>query len=500
MKEWIVIHKIKSLYDEGHGLSARAIAKELGISRSTVKRHINMNEESVSQAMEEAATRQKCLDDHKDSIVRTLQVFPRISAVKVLRKLKSKDPELDISERSMRRYIGALKASGEVTKRIRHYEPVVDMLPGMQCQVDGGELRNFIIDGVEKILYFLVFVLSCSRLMYVSVSLRPINSEINIRMHDAAFRAFGGVPEECVYDQTKLVLIHEQYRELDLNERFAQYAATVGFRIHCCHAYDPESKGKVESGVKYVKENCLYGETFDALTSVEQHVANWLETVANVRTHGTTGRQPLEHYEQDERQHMKAYLAPVMTETKAEFSSRNVDKTGLISWHGNRYSVPMKHQRGTVYILEDKGELVIHDISGNSIGRWLISAEKGKVFKNRNHYRDPTEQTSELEEKITNTLGEEIGRELCQRIQFANPRVYKDQLRGLHKELTRLGSIETEIMTRLLAREAVSVLQMVSIVEAYRANPERLHTDNKEKKTDSTLLQAYAQVASNVVH
>ncbi len=500
MKEWIVIHKIKSLYDEGRGLSAHAIAKELGISRNTVKRHINMSEEDIQQAMKEAATRQKCLDDHKDSIVRVLQVFPRMSAVKVLRKLKNKDPKLDVSERSMRRYIGALKSSGEVAKHIRHYEPVVDMLPGMQCQVDGGELRNFLIGGVEKILYFLVFVLSCSRLMHVSVSLRPINSEINIRMHDAAFHAFGGVPEECVYDQTKLVLIHEQYRELELNARFAQYATTVGFRIHCCHAYDPESKGKVESGVKYVKENCLYGESFDDLTAVEQHVVNWLETVANVRSHGTTKRQPVAYYEQDEKQYMKPYLVPVLMETQPELSSRNVDKTGLISWHGNRYSVPMKHQRGTVYVRENKGELLIHDVSGKTIERWLVSAEKGKLFKNRNHYRDPTEQTHELKAKVIEILGEKIGHELCQRIEHANPRIYKDQLRGLHKELTRLGDIEADIMNLLLDREAVSVLQLVNIVEAYRAHPERLHADNKEKRSDNKLLQAYAQVVSNVIH
>lgn len=158
----------------------------------------------------------------------------RVCRRPVLRKLKEKVPNLGVSDRSMRRYISKLKVAGEVTERIRHYELTVDMLPGMQCQVDGGELRDVLIGGVKHTVYFIVFILSCSRLMHVCASLKPIATDLFIRMHDVAFRAFGGMPEECVYDQMKLVVIHEQYRELELNERFARYATTAGFRIHCC--------------------------------------------------------------------------------------------------------------------------------------------------------------------------------------------------------------------------------------------------------------------------
>ncbi|WP_245395075.1 DDE-type integrase/transposase/recombinase [methane-oxidizing endosymbiont of Gigantopelta aegis] len=110
-----------------------------------------------------------------------------------------------------------------------------------------------LINGVETTVYFVVFVLSFSRLMHVSVSDKPIDTERFIQMHDAAFRYFGGVTAECVYDQTKLVVIEELYRELTVNARFNEYATHAGFRIHACEGYDPESKGKVEAGVKYVK-------------------------------------------------------------------------------------------------------------------------------------------------------------------------------------------------------------------------------------------------------
>jgi transposase len=68
-----------------------------------------------------------------------------------------------------------------------------------------------LINGVECALYFVVFVLSCSRLMYVSVAFRPLDTTSFIGLHDEAFRFFGGVPEECVYDQAKMVVLNDNY-------------------------------------------------------------------------------------------------------------------------------------------------------------------------------------------------------------------------------------------------------------------------------------------------
>lgn len=103
---------------------------------------------------------------------------------------------LEVSERSVRRYIQTLKNEINV-KQARYYEPVVDMIPGVQCQVDGGELRGIMIGGVETTVYFMVFVFVFSRLMYVSLSNKPIDTQTLIYQHDAAFRYFGGVPEDA---------------------------------------------------------------------------------------------------------------------------------------------------------------------------------------------------------------------------------------------------------------------------------------------------------------
>jgi transposase len=88
--------------------------------------------------------------------------------------------------------------------QFRYYEPVTESVPGVQCQVDPGELRGVMISGLERLVHFVVFVvfvLSCSRLMYIGLAFRPLDTERFIQMHDEAFRYFGGVTEaggQCV--------------------------------------------------------------------------------------------------------------------------------------------------------------------------------------------------------------------------------------------------------------------------------------------------------------
>jgi hypothetical protein len=284
-----------------------------------------MPEPSITVQLSET-DRTKKLDEYRNYIIHLLQTYPGLSAVKVLRKLKAKVDQLDVSDRSVRRYIQALKE--EISfKPPRYYEPVIDMMPGVQYQVDGGELRGVMIGGKETTVYFMVFVLIFSRLMHVSVSSQPIDTQALIHQHDAAFRYFGGRPQACVYDQTKLVVIHEIFRELELNQRFHQYATGAGFHIRACEGYDPESKGKVESGVKYVKQNGLYGETFNAWKSLETHVADWLDTVANQRVHGTTGQPPWGHYDQEEKVKMQPYLTSIRFKPRKE---KEADQFGVI--------------------------------------------------------------------------------------------------------------------------------------------------------------------------
>ena len=396
-----MIHKIKALHNEGAGLSIRSIARELGISRNTIRKYLRMDEVAIGE-QQANRTRRKQLDDYRDYIVTLLGQFPSLSAVKVLRKLKEQHPELGVSDRSARRYIKALKETVSLRQK-RYYEPV-ESLPGVQCQVDGGELRGLSVGGEATTVHFVVFVLSYSRLMYVGLSPRPIDTATFIRLHDATFRYFGGRPEECVYDQTKLVVLHEQYRELDLNPAFAAYATAAGFRIYACEGYDPESKGKAEAGVKYVKGNALAGEVFDDWDHLEAHVRQWLDGVANVRQHGTTGEAPRVRFERD--------------------------------------------------------ELVLSDLeTGQAIARHVISHDKGTVIRNNDHYRDKAARVADLEAAIGEQVGQATGARLCAQLKATSPRIYKDQLAALRGLLRQHTDLPQTLLDQLIERPALTTSQ-----------------------------------------
>lgn len=295
-----------------------------------------------------------------------------------MRKLQEKIVALRF-QLEVRRYVEKLR---RVTpcRQVRYYQSVLDMVPGVQCQVDPGELKGIKVDGQEVTVYFVVFVLSFSRLMYVGLSKKPINTQIFIELHDRAFRYFNGCPQECVYDQTKMVVIKEEFRELELNAQFHEYACHAGFTIRACEGYDPESKGKVEAGVKFVKYNGLYGEDFASWAELESFTADWLDTIANTRIHATTKRIPRDFYEEAEQAHMSLYNSPSIIRTTCPWPLRKADKTGLISWKASKYSVPFVFQRGFVSVEENDGLLIFHALeTGDEVACHLISAKSSRT-------------------------------------------------------------------------------------------------------------------------
>ncbi len=492
-----MIHKIKSLYDDGKGLGKKAIALEMNISKNTVRKYLAMDEEAVSAYLS-ATDRQKKLDAYRDYIVHLLVTFPMLSAVKIQRKLQEKHPDLALSSRTIRRYVKQLKET-VAGKQVRSYQPILDHVPGEQCQVDPGELRGVLINGLETTIHFVVFVLSFSRLMYVALSPKAINTERFIRMHDAAFRYFDGVTAECVYDQTKLVVIKEEYRELTVNPRFNEYASHAGFRIHACEGYDPESKGKVEAGVKYVKGNALYGETFESWLALESYMANWLDTVANQRIHATTGEVPQVRHEGLEREHMKPYLSPSAVHLNGQMLTRKADKTGLISFKANKYSVPWTYQRGNVGIHAIADQLHIHDLeTGEEVAVHTLTTGKGKIIKNTHHYRDPAVRIAKLEKRLHEQVGMMTAQALCRLLKSSSPKIYKDQLAGVSELFKAHQPIAPSLLDKLCQRPHLTATQVRDYLQAYADHPDRLEPED-EAPVSTGALQCYASVCKQEV-
>src|ERR1039457_3261213 len=106
-------------------------------------------------------------------------------------------------------------------------------------------------------IHFFVMMLSRSRMKFVQFSEVPFTTHMTIDAHEEAFKFFGGIPQEIVYDQDRLLLVEERMGELLLTNEFKDYVFEQEFQLHFCRKADPQSKGTVEGVVKYVKNNFL---------------------------------------------------------------------------------------------------------------------------------------------------------------------------------------------------------------------------------------------------
>jgi transposase len=425
----IMYHRIRSFKGK---LSVRETAETLGLSAGTVQKYFNMElPEASDRLLSPSRDRKSQFDVASFFIEGVLEAYPSISAEVLLRKVKSQYPEITGKIRAFRSFLKPYRAKFKSVP-FRYFHPVKTFKESGQMQVDLGEITidysNF--DFKVKI-YFVVFVFSYSRMMFVSYQDRAYKTEDFIKAHLEAFRYFGHVPNECVYDQTKLVVISEKYREVVFNEKFHQFALKCQFTPVICEGYDPESKGKVERSIGYVKSSFLRCESFSDLEDLRRSSLIWLNEIANCRIHGTTGRRPDEMFEEE-----KPYL-------NKDFYLRyneqhvSVDKTGLISYKGNKYSVPYPYQRQKVSINVHEGRLYCNDIvSGQQIAEHTISYERYKSIIDPNHYISASEKLAKAEQEVMSAfldiaVDTTFVSSLIQRIKEDNRNYARQQLLGL---------------------------------------------------------------------
>jgi hypothetical protein len=224
----------------------------------------------------------------------------------------------------------------------RGSEERFETAPGHQAQVDWSHeepLRTS--SGLELPLYCFHMVLGHSRDSFCAMT----GSQDLVTFwacHRAAFRHFGGVPRELLYDRTKTVVRAHVGHEVGVGERLFHPEALAsahhyGFRIRLCKAYRPQTKGKVESDVPYVRERLLRGHRFSSYEQANAAWRSWNEDVARRRVHGTHGEVVAVRAERDRAALLPLPAAPYLV---VERTTRTVARDGFFSFEGRRYAVP----------------------------------------------------------------------------------------------------------------------------------------------------------------
>ena len=231
--------------------------------------------------------------------------------------------------------------------------------PGKQAQVDWGHLGTLAEDGEARMLWGFTITLGYSRRMMAAAATDQKLGTL-LRMHESAFREWGAVPEEILYDRMRTIWTGVDERgEIVWNAVFLDFARYWGFKPRLCRPYRAQTKGKVESGVKYVRRNFLcglQGREPANLADLNAELRRWVAEVANQRVHGTTHAQVLLRWDEDQFA-MQPILSPRAPYPYQDDEQRKVARDAYVSWRGSRYSVPWQYAGKEVWV-RDQGQHV----------------------------------------------------------------------------------------------------------------------------------------------
>jgi transposase len=305
--------------------SAYAIAKEMGLSKNTVKKYIVLPAQDALQRRKHPSQ----LDRYED-LIKDCFAAGIFNCQVILERLKEAGYTGSIS--ILKAYVKPYRPSKNLPA-VPRYETA----PGKQAQMDYGICSYIDSDKtIHKVPVF-TMVMANSRARYVEFVKRCDFYSL-VRCMVNAFEYFGGIPETILTDWMKTVVIGREGGQTIWNAKFAEFAKDMGFVPKLCKVRRPQTKGKVERQVRYVKENFLPGRTFTDLEDLNRQVMAWCRK-ADSRIHGSTGKIPLEELEKEP----LLCLPPIEFLDRYRFETRKVSNDGFVSFDGIRYGVPWRY-------------------------------------------------------------------------------------------------------------------------------------------------------------
>jgi transposase len=206
--------------------------------------------------------------------------------------------------------------------------------PGQQGQVDWGQVR--------------VLTLGYSRRAWAE-GYENEQLPALLAAHEHAFAHFGGRPAELLYDRMRTVTTAPSEGKARWNVTFDAFARHWGFEPRLCRPYRAQTKGKVESGVKYVKRNFLPGRVFRDLADFNDQLLAWLAAVSDLRVHGTTHERPIDRFAREAGALVGTLDQPSFFQALRR--ERVVADDWLVAIDANRYSVPWRLIGKTVEVV-----------------------------------------------------------------------------------------------------------------------------------------------------
>ena len=341
VKVWGMIRNLKN-----NGLNISEISRNLNFDRKTVRKLLNSETPPQGYSRKKSASK---LDDYKTYIDGRLQKY-NLTAKKLFKEIKQQG------------YSGEYVIVSKYVKTIKdkHRAKAVllfETLPGEQAQVDWGYFGKLYDQDLKKDvrLCCFVIVLGFSRTKFIHF-FDGDNTENFLMDHNKSFEYFGGHTKDILYDNLKSVVIRRAFRVTDseFNKRFMEFAGYYGFNPILARPYKPNTKGKVENTVKYVRTSFFDGETFKSLKDLNSKALDWLNEVNN-QVHSTIKEKPFDRLKHENL---------ITVENKYFDLSKIYYRKVFIDSHFNlfskKYSVPYQYVNKEVAIKLSEENIIVY--------------------------------------------------------------------------------------------------------------------------------------------
>ena len=322
------------------GLSVSAIARRTGLDRKTVRKYIESGlEPPVYKPRQPRPTKVRPFEPY---LRERVAAYPDLTGSRLHREIR------DLG------YAGGYTMLKDFLREVRPGAPAgfevrFETPPGRQAQVDFAHFRTVFTDepGVERVVWLFSLVLGHSRLLWGRFVPQQDRQTL-LRCHAAAFEALGGTPTEILYDRMRTVFVREDpdAGHIVYNRTLIEFARHYGYLPKACQPYRAKTKGKVERPFRYIREDFFLARSFQNLGDLNDQLRQWLDQVADPRTHATTSVWPAfgrtrrvvqEHFAEERPSLQPLPAGPFQAVLRLE---RRITKDGMVSVDGNLYSVP----------------------------------------------------------------------------------------------------------------------------------------------------------------
>jgi transposase len=441
------------------GVSMRAIARTLGISRGAVGRalaQVQAQRDGSTPPLSKPRRRGSLVDEYEPILQELLTRYPNLTVERALQELQAR---------------GFRGQYTIVRQRIRQLRPRpvappvtrFETGPGDQAQMDYGVYDlDFTREGRRRV-YLFSYLLGYSRRQYLHW-VEAMDLTTTLREHVQAFHHLGGVARVCLYDNFKVVVVRHDADGPLYNPKFLAFATHYGFKPQACPVRRPQTKGKVERKFFYVETSLLNGRTFETLAHLNEVTAWWLPSVADVRQLRDFRETPLQRHQRERTQLLPL---PACDFDTALVVYRHVNVEGFITHRLNFYSVPWSYIGQVLPVRVTASEVIIYSTGLDEIGRHplLASTQIGvrQALKSHHPAADPLQRAQLLRQRFSELgsvavqfldglLAKQVqGKLQAQQLLALVAHYQRDDVRAALERAVRFGAYSLAAVRRILA-------------------------------------------------